>query len=149
MRKLSAKKSPIKRPKLRGVILYDGPSMLDGEPIVVIATLETSNRKTGQMVQTVSMGQLVQKGHKVSLTSLRGSAALEQLSDVCIGLERDQQSEDQGDIAQIRLLKNRPFGQVGPAGHLKYDVPTGRMNHYDLQDTRSEEEQVDWVGVDI
>jgi len=52
MRKLSAKKPPIKRSQLRGVILYDGPSMLDGEPIVVIATLETSNRKTGQMVQT-------------------------------------------------------------------------------------------------
>jgi len=51
MRKLSAKKPPIKRSQLRGVILYDGPSMLDGEPIVVIATLETSNRKTGQMVQ--------------------------------------------------------------------------------------------------
>ena len=89
------------------------------------------------------------EGAQVSLTSLRGSAALEQLSDICIALERDQQSEDQSDIAQIRLLKNRPFGQVGPAGHLKYDVPTGRMNHYDLQDTRSEEEQVDWVGVDI
>ena len=52
MRKLSAKKPPIKRPQLRGVILYDGASMLDGEPIVVIATLETSNRKTGEMVQT-------------------------------------------------------------------------------------------------
>lgn len=74
------------------------------------------------------------EGAQISLTSLRGSAALEQLSDVCIGLERDQQSETDSDVAQIRLLKNRPFGQVGPAGFLKYDVPSGRMNHYDLQE---------------
>jgi twinkle protein len=74
------------------------------------------------------------EGAQISLTSLRGSAALEQLSDVCIALERDQQSETEGDIAQIRLIKNRPFGQVGPAGHLMYDVATGRQKHYDKQD---------------
>ena len=36
----------------RGFIMYQGPSMLDGAPIVVIATMSTSNTKTGQMVQT-------------------------------------------------------------------------------------------------
>tara|TARA_R110000796_G_scaffold43519_5_gene106953 strand:- start:167 stop:919 length:753 start_codon:yes stop_codon:yes gene_type:complete len=36
----------------RGIILYEGPSKLDGSPIVVIATLKSSNRKTGDMVQT-------------------------------------------------------------------------------------------------
>ena len=35
----------------RGFILYEGPSNLDGEPIVAIATLATSNKKTGDMVQ--------------------------------------------------------------------------------------------------
>jgi len=38
--------------KNKGFILYQGPSVLDGMPIVVIATLETDNRKTGNMVQT-------------------------------------------------------------------------------------------------
>jgi hypothetical protein len=38
--------------KPRGLILYEGPSKLDGNPIVVIATLKTSNRKTGAMIQT-------------------------------------------------------------------------------------------------
>jgi hypothetical protein len=33
------------------VIIYDGPSVLDGSPIVVIATFDTSNQKTGDMVQ--------------------------------------------------------------------------------------------------
>ena len=36
----------------KGFVLYDGPSMLDGKPIVVIATMKTSNEKTGAMIQT-------------------------------------------------------------------------------------------------
>lgn len=43
----------IRRPRApRGLILYQGPSRFDGRPIVAIATLESSNRKTGNMVQT-------------------------------------------------------------------------------------------------
>lgn len=35
-----------------GTILYEGPSTLDGNPIVVIATFRSKNRKTGDMIQT-------------------------------------------------------------------------------------------------
>jgi len=49
---LGKKKTPKALPKRRGFILYQGPSVLDGAPIVVIATLSTSNVKTGEMVQT-------------------------------------------------------------------------------------------------
>jgi len=38
--------------KIKGYVLYDGPSVLDGQPIVCLATLQTSNPKTGPMVQT-------------------------------------------------------------------------------------------------
>lgn len=38
--------------KPTGYVLYEGPSMLDGAPIVAIATMSTSNAKTGDMVQT-------------------------------------------------------------------------------------------------
>lgn len=38
--------------KYTGFVLYEGPSVLDGKPIVVIATMKTANKKTGQMVQT-------------------------------------------------------------------------------------------------
>lgn len=34
------------------IVLWRGPSALDGAPIVVLATTESSNRKTGTMVQT-------------------------------------------------------------------------------------------------
>lgn len=36
----------------KGYILYEGPSVLDGKPIVVIATMKTDNSKTGNVVQT-------------------------------------------------------------------------------------------------
>ena len=39
-------------PSLRGVILFEGRSLIDGCPIVAIATLQSSNKKTGNMVQT-------------------------------------------------------------------------------------------------
>jgi hypothetical protein len=35
-----------------GYVLYDGPSLLDGERIVCIATVHSSNGKTGDMLQT-------------------------------------------------------------------------------------------------
>ena len=38
--------------KYNGLILYKGPSQLDGKPIVVIATKNSENRKTGKMIQT-------------------------------------------------------------------------------------------------
>lgn len=34
------------------IVLYLGPSMLDGAPIVVLASVDSSNRKTGSLVQT-------------------------------------------------------------------------------------------------
>ena len=34
-----------------GYIIYEGPSLLDGNPIVVIATLSSANPKTGDMLQ--------------------------------------------------------------------------------------------------
>lgn len=35
-----------------GYVIYQGPSLLDGAPIVVIATIKSRNEKTGNMVQT-------------------------------------------------------------------------------------------------
>lgn len=40
---------------LEGAVIYDGPSLIDGEPIVVIATVTDTNGKTGGVVQTYIM----------------------------------------------------------------------------------------------
>jgi hypothetical protein len=48
-------RTALKRGDYRGVILYEGPSLLDGSPIVVIAnriTNASNNAKTGDMVQS-------------------------------------------------------------------------------------------------
>lgn len=50
-RKLPVRPQPVKPPT--GFTLYEGPSLLDGKPIVAIATVgPTENPKTGQMIQT-------------------------------------------------------------------------------------------------
>ena len=40
-----------------GVVLYEGISSIDQKPIVAIATLKTSNTKTGNLIQTWIMRQ--------------------------------------------------------------------------------------------
>lgn len=37
---------------MKNFILYKGPSVLDGSPIVVLAVVKSNNRKTGSMIQT-------------------------------------------------------------------------------------------------
>jgi hypothetical protein len=38
--------------KPTGYIVYEGPSLIDGSPIVAIATISSRNKKTGRMLQT-------------------------------------------------------------------------------------------------
>jgi len=53
MRYLSDKQAkPKAMSKHRGYIMWQGASVLDGAPIAIIATMATSNAKTGDMVQT-------------------------------------------------------------------------------------------------
>ena len=65
-------------------------------------------------------------GLQISLNSLRGSAGIAQLSDMCIGVERNQQGENP-DVSTIRVLKNRFCGDTGIATYVHYNKTTGRM----------------------
>lgn len=71
-----------------------------------------------------------EEGAATSLSQLRGSAAIAQLSDMVIGMERDQQDDDSCHVSTIRVLKNRWSGQTGVATRLEYDIETGRMNEH-------------------
>lgn len=70
------------------------------------------------------------KGHEegatTSLSQLRGSHAIAQLSDIVIGLERNQQSETPN-VTTVRVLKNRFSGDTGIACELYYDKESGRL----------------------
>ena len=76
-----------------------------------------------------SSGQAHEDGGKISLSELRGSQSIAQLSDIVLGLERDQQNDDEvvRNTTTVRVLKNRYTGLTGPACYLKYDKVTGRM----------------------
>lgn len=71
-------------------------------------------------------GKPHEEGGRVTLSHLRGSGTLKQLSDNIVALERDQQGDDP-DESLIRVLKCREFGKLGPADTLKYSHETGRL----------------------
>ena len=70
-----------------------------------------------------------EEGQAVSLSQLRGSGAIAQLSDAVITLERNSmaEKEDERHTTKVAVAKNRFNGFTGPACHLRFDLTTGRM----------------------
>ena len=68
-----------------------------------------------------------EEGAQTSLSHLRGSHAISQLSDAVLGLERDQQGDD-ANRTTVRVLKNRYTGDTGIACRLDYNKETGRLS---------------------
>ena len=68
-----------------------------------------------------------EEGARTSLAQLRGSAGIAQLSDMVLGLERDQQDAATSNLTTIRVLKNRWCGKNGVASTLEFDDKTGRL----------------------
>ena len=69
-----------------------------------------------------------EEGARVTLGQLRGSAAIAQLSDGCIALERDQQGGADDNATTVRVLKNRYSGEVGVACRLTYNLDTCKFD---------------------
>jgi twinkle protein len=70
-------------------------------------------------------GKGYDEGARPRLSKLRGSAAIGQLSDQVVSLERDMQSDDPS-LMTVRILKSRQVGITGVADTLRYDHETGR-----------------------
>ena len=70
-----------------------------------------------------------ENGAEVTLSHLRGSQSIAQLSDCVIGLERNQQASTakEANLTKVRVLKSRYTGQTGIATHLYFDAETGRL----------------------
>ncbi|AXN54081.1 DNA primase [Pelagibacter phage HTVC109P] len=62
-------------------------------------------------------------GKQVTLSSLRGSASIAQLSDMVISMVRDLKSEK--NTTKVQILKNRFSGETGNCCDLFYDLETG------------------------
>lgn len=69
-----------------------------------------------------------EQGAVTSLSQLRGSHSIAQLADFVIGLERDQQDEENRNETTLRVLKNRFSGETGEAGTLTFNPDTGRLS---------------------
>jgi len=74
-----------------------------------------------------------EEGGRVTLSSLRGSHSIAQLSDSVVALERDQQSADKESTTTVRCLKNRYSGEVGIACQLKYDLSTCKFIEHEVE----------------
>lgn len=82
-----------------------------------------------------------EEGAKVSLAHLRGSHSIVQLSDIVIGLERNQQAKQNSNVTRIRVLKNRYAGTTGLACAVAYDEKTGLLNEVNLEDYEEDQDQ--------
>ena len=100
----------------------------------IMTRLRTLVQETGIAMIVVSHlrrpdGKGHEEGAATSLSQLRGSASIGQLSDMVIGLERDAQNDDPEirSTTRVRVLKNRFAGLTGPCCDLRYDMDTGRL----------------------
>ena len=100
---------------------------------VLMTKLRSLVEETGKTVIAIShlkrpeQGKSWNEGREPRLTDLRGSASLEQLSDVVVALARDQSDEENANRGKLLVLKNRPIGITGEAGFVQYDNETGRL----------------------
>jgi twinkle protein len=96
---------------------------------ILMTKLASFVKETGVGVIAVvhlKRGKNYNEGDAISLTDMRGSASIEQLSFNVLGLERDQQDNDQKLFAQMRSLKCRITGETGEADRLKWNVKRGQ-----------------------
>lgn len=112
----------------------------------VMTSMASLAQETGAAIVLVSHlsrreGKPHEEGRPVSLSDLRGSHSIAQLSHNVVSVERDQQDEETKDIATVRVLKCRHTGNCGVAGHLRYDQETGRLQEYaaDFESVQEEE----------
>lgn len=113
----------------------------------LMTNLRSLVEETGATMFVVShLKRPEKKGHEegaqVSLSQLRGSGAIAQLSDMVIGLERNQQGANPN-VLTLRVLKNRFSGDTGVSGHLYYNQDTGRLADYDGEDPECPFDSVD------
>lgn len=101
----------------------------------IVTTLVSIAQETGATIHMVSHLRRPpgsgshEEGRQVSLSHLRGTQAIAQLSHAVIALERDQQAETEEErcTTTLRVLKNRYAGLTGPACDLVYSTETGRL----------------------
>ena len=124
-------------------IILDHVTMLTANMVDERRELDKCVTQFRTLVQELDIGMIMVshltrpsgRGHEdgaaVSLSQLRSSHSLAQLSDAAIGLQKDPDDPD-SDFRMIRVLKNRFCGSIGDAGTLFYQRDTGRLIEAEL-----------------
>jgi twinkle protein len=114
----------------------------------IMTTLRSLTQETNATFHIISHlkradGKPIENGGKITLSLLRGSQSIAQLSDMVIAAERDSQADDltERNTIYLRVLKNRYAGKTGPAGKLVYNEETGRLT--DLWDAEDATPDID------
>lgn len=116
---------------------------------IVVSGMETSDERkmldllmTGlrKLVESTGLGLLAishlkrpmqgkswSEGRVPTLSDLRGSGGLEQLSDAVIALSRNQTDSENSEKVEAHVLKNRWERRTGKAQDLLYSMETGRI----------------------
>lgn len=133
---------------------------------IVVSGMETDNErraideamtKLRSLVQETGVGLILvshlsrpggtghEEGALTSLSQLRGSHSIGQLSDNVIGLERNQQAEDpkERNRTLVRVLKCRLIGDLGPACMLEYSKKTGRLTEIESNFDKEDDDEDD------
>jgi twinkle protein len=127
------------------IVVSDQDGSLDERKTIdaIMTKLRKIVQETGVGLFLIShlrrpQGRAHEDGGQISLAELRGSSSIAQLSDIVLGLERNQQAEDPilRNQTTVRVLKNRFSGLTGKACKLQYDSETGRLTEV-LEDVES------------
>lgn len=124
-------------------IILDHVTMLTANMVDERRELDKCVTQFRTLVQELDIGMIMVshltrpsgRGHEdgaaVSLSQLRSSHSLAQLSDAAIGLQKDPDDPD-SDYRLVRVLKNRFCGSIGDSGTLFYQRDSGRLIEAEL-----------------
>lgn len=82
--------------------------------------------------------------HQNRKGEIRGTAGVEQLSNMVIKLYRDKEADDAftRNVTKVTIQKNRFCGRTGPATYLFYDQETGRLSELSQDQVKSYEQGI-------
>lgn len=87
--------------------------------------------------KSASSQKSAEEGGRVTLDDFKNSSSIKQLSDICLGLERNSQDNDpvKANTTIMRVLKSRDFGIKGPCTALFYDKDTTRLQETGIEES--------------
>jgi len=78
-------------------------------------------------------GKSFEEGHMPTVDDIRGSGSIKQISHDIVAFARDISSDDEQtrNTINLKVLKSRFTGNTGPAGSVRYNKTTGRLDLID------------------